>query len=333
MSPVRVMEVPYAPPSRNGRMSHASGIRWVLDVDDPLMRGRAEDLLMLDPALPHEDVVAFALRTWGGFLCRRCGHPLVFDGQNGAGTASLLCNRCGHKASIWNTYELRLFQYKKVLTGILLGIHGCSVKNSASLVGVGEWVPREAVMGLPEARYSRSGDIEVIEYGGERFGVVTIDMIYKGSRGMMLGVSGGLSTAELGNESTREGLGRFFDELGRRVGTERYLFIMDMKQSVASMILDRFGERAVIVLQSHSVLGDVQVFFNRNGWHTLHLRTDAFSEASNKRDEGELLSPGEMELYEGLKWPGAGSSARTMSVDWLKEKVSELLLQLANVDW
>jgi hypothetical protein len=333
MSPVRAVEVPYAPPSRNGRVSHACGIRWVLDVDDPLMRERAEALLMLDPALPHEDAVAFALRTWGGFLCRRCGHPLVFDGQNGAGTTSLLCNRCGHKASIWNTYELRLFQYKKILMGILLCVHGCSVKNSASLVGIGEWALREAVMGLPEVRYSRSGDIEVIDYEGERFAVVTIDMIYKGSRGMMLGVSGGLSTAELGNENTGEGLKAFFDELERRIGAERYLFIMDMKQSVASMILERFKERAVIVLQSHSVLGDVLVYFNRNGWHTLHLRTDAFSETSSKRDEGRLLSPGEVELYEGLKWPGAGASARSMSVEWLKEMVSELLLQLANVDW
>jgi hypothetical protein len=257
----------------------------------------------------------------------------VFDGQNGAGTPSLLCRPCGRKASVWNTYELSVWRYKKTLAAMLYSVYGGSIRSSSNLLGVGEGVLREVAMGLPEVRYSRNGELEVIEYGGERFGVVTIDMMYKGRKGVMLAVCGGMSATALGSENTGEGLEGFFDEVERRVPTERYLFVMDMRMNVARMILDRWGERAVIVLQSHTIWGDVQVYFHRNGWHTLHIRTDAFSEASKKRDEAELLGIGEMELYSGLKGTSARVSLKDTSEDWLRGRAEELTLRVRNADW
>ena len=314
-------------------MRHPGGTRWVLGTDDPIMGERARRILQLDPSLPPEDVVEFVDRKWGDFLCPQCGQPLVHNGQNGAGTASFLCKRCGTRASIWNTFELRVWLTKQVLTGLHYHSEGLSIKASADLASMGACKLGEAAMCLPELKFSREGELEVIEYDGEKYGVVTSDMVYKGHEGLMLGVCGEMNATAMGNENTGEGLDEFFDEVERRVATEKYLFIMDARMNVAKRILERFKERAVIVLQNHTLWGDVLVYFYRDGWHTLRIRTDAFSEASKKRDESKLLGVGEIEVYSGLKGMNTRGQLKGTREEWLRETAEELLTQARNADW
>lgn len=333
MPPAVTIGVPYAPPERHGKRIHSEGLRWRIDVDDPVMREHAEHVLRLDPALPDEDVAGDVFDTWGGFLCRHCGSPLVFNGQNGAGTPSLRCKPCGRNMSIWNTFELATWKYKKTLSAALHTIYGGSVESASQLYGVGKGALAETMMCLPEVKYSRDGPLEVVEYDGEKFGVITSDMMYKGRKGVMLGVCGGLDITEFGNESTGEGLEEFLDEVEQKVATERYIFVMDARLNVAKMIMERFGERVVVMLQNHTIWGDVQVYFYRDGWYTLRLRTDAFSESSMKRNEEALLAVGEIELYENLKGVSPGGSLKDVVGVRLREKVEELLTQVSNADW
>jgi len=333
MQPPCLVQVPYTSPDRFGKKISVEGIRWCVDVDNSDMRERAELIMRLDPAIPPEDVSWIVYNTWGNFLCRSCGSVLVFDGQNGAGTPSLLCKNCNKKMSIWSTYELTIWRYKKMLCAMLHYFYGGSIKSSSFLYGVGEGALTEMKLCLPPVKYSRDGPLEIIEYDGAEYGVVTIDMIYKGQKGVMLGVCGGLSTTSLGNENTGEGLQEFFDDLEQKVDVSHYVFVMDIRISVAKIILERFDKRAIIVLQNHTVWGDVLVYFYRDGWYTLRLRTDAFSEPSQKRCEEELLGVGEIELYKGLKGVKASFSLKDVTENKLREKIEELILQVSNAVW
>ncbi len=66
---------------------------------------------------------------------------------------------------------------------------------------------------------------------------------------------------------------------------------MDTKTSVAHRILDRRGERAIAVMQSHRVWGDVFDYFHRERWYTLRIKTDAFTYVSVRRGRIESISP------------------------------------------
>jgi hypothetical protein len=256
--------------------------------------------------------------------------PLIFNGQNGSGTPSLYCKSCKKKMSLWNTFELSLFKYKKVVTGFLTYIYGGSVDKSAALYGIGAGLFNEMRMCLPNITYSHEGPLEIIEDRGTTYGVITMDMMYKGRKGIMLGVCGELEFTALGNENTGEGLDEFLDNVESKVQTDKYMFIMDMRRNVAKKLLDRFGERAIIILQSHTLWGDVYVYFYKDGWHTLRLRTDAFTSVVKKRNEAELLAPGEIEVFKGLKGIDPKSSLNHLSASRLKQFARELIIQVKN---
>jgi hypothetical protein len=93
---------------------------------------------------------------------------------------------------LYNTFELVTFGYRKELTALLLCIHSSSSEGSAALYGLGNGLFHEMRMSLPEIHYSRKGDPDTIKYDGTEYGIVTIDIMYKGHKGLMLGVSGGL---------------------------------------------------------------------------------------------------------------------------------------------
>ncbi|KXB01843.1 hypothetical protein AKJ44_02090 [candidate division MSBL1 archaeon SCGC-AAA261F17] len=304
-----------------------------MDMDDSEMKERAEFLLKLDPSLPPEDVLWTVYEKWGGFLCRECGSPTVFDGQNGAGTTSVLCNKCERNMSVWNTYELTLWKYKKMVSALAHHEYGGSVENISELLGVGKGALDEARACLSNLKYSRTGEAEVIEYDGLRIGIVTQDIIYKGREGVMLGVSGGLQMTEIGNEKTCEGLDTYFDGLEEKLDVDKLLVLMDMNTTVAKKLLELFQEKVIIVLQNHSNWGDVHVYFYRGGWRTLRLRTDAFTEPSRKLDEEDLLGVGEIELYKGLKGVSPRMSFKDVSEDTLRDRVKELITQFRNTDW
>ena len=331
--PKNTVDVPYSPPKRYGKINGMEGIHWNIDVDNPIMRERAEKIILLDPTLPPENVAGFVYDTWGNFLCRHCGFFLVFNGQNGSGTPSLRCNKCKKNMSIWNTFELTIWGYKRIQFAMLHYTFGGSINSGSILYGIGKDALNEVKLCLPNIKYSRQGSIERIEYCGKEYGIITSDMMYKGQQGLMLGVSGDVEITGFGNESTGEGLDSFFDEVERSVDTDNYVVIMDKRINVAKMILERWKERVIVVLQNHTIWGDVSVCFYRDEWYTLSLRTDAFTEPSRKRNEESLLSVGEIKFYEGLKGVKVGNSLRDVTENRLKEGINELLTQVKNAEW
>lgn len=270
--------------------------------------------MRLDPTLDYDTVASLTEEQYCGFTCRFCHSPLISDGSNGSGTKEFFCKRCRRKMSIYNTFEISVFRYRKVLTAFLSYVHSSSSDGSASLFGLGRDLFNEVRMFLPVLQWGRNGDPDVVECHGDRFALVTIDMMYKGHRGLMLGVSGDLKFGNIGSE-------------------EKTIFIMDMKMSVARRILDRWKENAVIILQSHRIWGDVFVYFHRDGWHTLHLRRDAFSSVSVKSNESSLPPPGVIELFSGLKKITHRNPMRKLSYEELLSIANNSLDQAGKADW
>ena len=326
------LSIEYNPSVRDLKKNGSKSFHWDMNILDPNMRERSHFLMYLDPMLDYDTVASLITNKYGNFSCRFCHSPLISDGSNGSGTKEFFCRKCNRKMSIY-TFELTAFRYRKILSAFLSYVHSSSSSGSASLYGLGKDLFNEMRISLPEIGYSRSGDPEIIEYGGDRYALVTIDMMYKGHRGLMLGVSGGLKFGNLGNEDTGEGLDQFFSTLSDLMGEERIIFLMDMKMSVARKILDRWKEKAIIILQSHRTWGDVFVYFYREGWHTLHLRTDTFSSASVKRDESQLLPPGTIELYSGLKGITHRNPMRKLSDDEIRKMANSSLDQIRSVQW
>lgn len=325
--------IDYSPPKRHLDVGKSPGIQWNLSIPDEGMRGRSEYIFRMDPMLCHDDIASMIMEKYGNFSCRFCYSPLVMDGTNGSGTREFLCRKCSRKMSLYNTFELVTFRYRKELTAFLSYIHCSSSDGSASLYGLGKDLFNEMRMSLPEIHYSRKGEPDTIIYDDTEYGIVTIDMMYKGHKGLMLGVSGDLKFGNLGNEDSGDGLDEFFSTLEAQIHAGRIIFLMDMKMSVAHKILDRWKDRAIIILQSHRTWGDVFVYFHRDEWFTLHLRTDAFSSVSVKRDESSLLPPGIMELFSGLKGVTHRSPMRRMSEDEIRKIAHDCMDQVSSVDW
>ena len=325
--------IDYSPPKRHLDIGRSPGIQWNLSIPDEGMRGRSEYIFRMDPMLGYDDIASMIMEKYGNFSCRFCYSPLVMDGTNGSGTREFLCRKCSRKMSLYNTFELVTFRYRKELTAFLSYIHCSSSDGSASLYGLGKDLFNEMRMSLPEIHYSRKGEPDTILYDGTEYGIVTIDMLYKGHKGLMLGVSGDLKFGNLGNEDSGDGLDEFFSTLEAQIHTDRIIFLMDMKMSVARKILDKWKDRAIIILQSHRTWGDVFVYFHREEWFTLHLRTDAFSSVSVKRDESSLLPPGIMELFSGLKGVTHRSPMRRMSEDEIRKIAHDCMDQVRIVDW
>jgi hypothetical protein len=153
----------------------------------------------------------------------------------------------------------------------------------------------------------------------------------------MLGVSGGLEIGVSGNENTGEGIENFFrlvDEKIDKYSADRSMFVVDGKTNLIGKIMERYGKKAIIVSQIHSHWGDVHVYFNKNdSWWTLRMRTDAFTKVRKKRDEKDLLAPGEIELYKGLVHISPESELRKTATNILRDECEELIKQLKHVNW
>ena len=327
------LSIDYGSPKRDLSLGKSSGIRWNLSIPDEGMHDRSEYIFRLDPMLDYDSIASMIMERYGNFSCRFCYSSLVWDGRNGSGTEELLCRKCGRKMSVYNTFELVTFRYRKELTAFLSYIHSSSSEGSASLYGLGTDLFNEMRMSLPDIYYSRKGKPDTIVYDDMEYGLVTIDMMYKGHKGLMLGVSGDLKFGNLGNEDSGDGMDEFFKTLESQIHTDKIVFLMDMKMSVAHRILDMWKDRAIIILQSHRIWGDVFVYFHREEWFTLHLRTDAFSSVTVKRDESSLLPPGVMELYSGLKGVTHRSPLRKMSDEEIRKIAQGCIDQVRSVDW
>ena len=255
--------VDYSPSERNLSLSRSRSFHWGVNIPDPAMRDRSEFLMRLDSMLDYDTVASMVVGRYGGFCCRFCFSPLTSDGSNGSGTREFLCRKCGAKMSLYNTFELTTFRYRKQMTAFLAYVHCASSEGSAEMFGLGKDMFNEMRMSLPNIGYSRRGDPDTVEYEGTRYAIVTIDMMYKGHRGLMLGVSGGLKFGNIGNEDSGEGLDEFFSSLRAQLHEEKIIFLMDMKMTVARKILDKWKDNAIIILQSRRIWGDVFVYFHR----------------------------------------------------------------------
>ncbi len=234
---------------------------------------------------------------------------------------------------LYNTFELGTFRYRRQMTAFLAYVHCTSSEGSAEMFGIGKGLFHEMRMSLPEISYSRRGEPDTIEYDGVRYAIVAIDMMYKGHRGLMLGVSGGLKFGNMGNEDSGEEPDEFFSSLRAQLNGAKIIFLMDMKMSVARKILDRWKDDAIIILQSHHIWGDVFVYFHREEWFTLRLRTDFFSSISVKRDESSLLPPGIIGVYSGLKGVTHRNPMRKLSDDEIRRIAEKSIDQVKSVDW
>ena len=325
--------IDYQAPGRNLNSGETNKQHWNLNIPDDEMRKRSEYLLLMDPMLGYDDIASLIMEKYGNFSCRFCYFPLVMDGKNGSGTKEFLCRKCHRKMSLYNTFELVTFRYRKELTAFLAYVHCSSAEGSSSMYGLGEGLFNEMRMSLPDIHYSRNGDPDTIEYDGTGYGIVIIDMMYKGHKGLMLGVSGGLKFGNIGNEDSGDGMDEFFNTVESEIKAERIIFLMDMKMAVAHKILEKWNDRAIIILQSHRLWGDVFVYFHREQWFTLHLRTDAFSEVSVKRDETLLLPPGIVELYSGLKGVSHRNPVRRLKDGEICRIAENRIEQIRTVDW
>ena len=325
--------VDYSPPDRNLSLSRSNSFHWDVNIPEPGMRDRSDFLMRLDSMLDYDTVASMVLDRFGNFSCRFCFSPLISDGSNGSGTKEFLCRKCGSKMSLYNTFELSTFRYRKQMAAFLAYVHCTSSEGSAEMFGIGKDLFNEMRMSLPEISYSRRGEPDTVEYDGTRYAIVTIDIMYKGHRGGMLGASGSLKFGNIGNEDSSEGIDEFFSSVRENIREERIIFIMDMKMSVAKKILDRWRENAIIILQSHRIWGYVFVYFHRGEWFTLRLRTDSFSSVSVKCNESSLLPPGAIELYSGLKGVTHRNPMRKLSEDEIMKIANNSIDQVRRVDW
>ena len=227
-------QIDYRPTKRDPKHGKPFPISWNLNIPDDEMQRRSEYLLCMDPMLDYDTIASMIMEKYGDFSCRFCYSPLVMDGKNGSGTKEFLCMKCRRKMSLYNTFELVTFRYRKELTAFLSYVHSTSSEGTASLYGLGSDLFNEMRMSLPDIHYSRNGEPNTIEYDGTRYGIVTIDMMYKGHKGLMLGVSGDLKFGNLGNEDSGDGLDEFFNTLEAQIHADRIIFLMDMKLSVYS---------------------------------------------------------------------------------------------------
>ena len=152
--------------------------------------------------------------------------------------------------SLYNTFEFVTFRYKKELTAFLSYTHCSSSEGSDAMYGPGNDLFQEMRMYLLGFHYSRNGEPNTIVYENAGYGIVTIDMMYKGHKCLMLGVAGNLD-----NEDSGDGLDGFFTTLESQIHSDRIIFLLDMKMSVVHRILERWKERAIIILQSHRTWG------------------------------------------------------------------------------
>ena len=231
--------VDYSPPERNLYLSRSGSLHWDVNIPDLDMRDRTEYPMLLDSMLDYDTVASIVLKKFGNFSCRFCFSPLISDGSNGSGTKEFLCRKCAAEMSMYNTFELGTFRYRKQMTAVLAYVHCTSSEGSAEMFGMGKDMFNEMRMSLQEISYSRRGEPDTVEYDGTRYAIVTIDMMYKGHRGLMLGVSGRLKFGDIGNDDSGEGHDEFFSSVRENIREEKIIFIMDMKMSVAKKILHR----------------------------------------------------------------------------------------------
>ena len=150
-------QIDYKAPARNLN-SRTNGQHWNLNIPDDEMQRRSEYLLCMDPMLDYDTIASMIMEKYGNFSCRFCYSPLVMDGKNGSGTKEFLCMKCRRKMSLYNTFELVTFRYRKELTAFLSYVHSTSSEGTASLYGLGSDLFNEMRMSLPEIHYSRNGE-------------------------------------------------------------------------------------------------------------------------------------------------------------------------------
>lgn len=330
-----LIEVDYKPPERRVRKASTPTCRFRVICPSQEMQKRADLIAILDPRLTEAEIIVAVEKLFGRPLCPHCGKPLVKDGTNGSGTPQYRCKSCRKKVVFHATFEANIARYIKILTALTLVVHiQASVEDVAEFLGLSRNVLWEALWHLPDIPYKTDGKPRLIHYRKEIIAVVNLDGLYRGDHELLLTVSGERKILKEGCEKTGEGLPQLLDETLKGVEADRYLFITDANRTVAKWLVERYGEKAIVVMQNHTLWGDVMTYFHQEGrWRTLRLRTDAFTAATPKRRESELLPPGMIEFYNGFKGVNPKFTLRDYSTGYLEKWGLRLLDELRHLAW
>ncbi|MGC8817557.1 MAG: transposase-like zinc-binding domain-containing protein [Candidatus Hadarchaeum sp.] len=320
------VEVEYAPPEGRIRAASVPTCRFRIICEDEEMQRRADFVGRLDPRLGEDEVVGLVVDSFGRPLCPSCGAQLVKNGVNGSGTPQYRCNACERDMAFHAVFEAVTFRALKTLTALTMVIHcQTTVEDAADFLGLSRNVLWENLWRLPDFEPRVSGKPMAVSHRKERVLVVNLDGLHRGESCLLLTVSGERKNIGEGNERTMEGLEELLDGALRGMEADRYLFVTDTNRAAIRWLIERYGEKAVVVAQNHTLWGDAMVYFHHGGWWTLRLRTDSFTTPTPKRNEARLLPPGVIELYEGLKGTNPVLTLRNHSTEALEAMGASLL--------
>ncbi|MEM3586664.1 MAG: hypothetical protein QXO71_05005, partial [Candidatus Jordarchaeaceae archaeon] len=328
-----IIELDYTPPERKIRRASAPTCRFRIICPNEEMQKRADFTGLLDPRLTEGEVIKVVEERFKKPLCPHCGKPLVKNGSNGSGTPQYRCQPCRRNMAFYATFEAVIARIIKLLTALVLTVYAqAAVEDIADFLGLSRNILWEALWLLPDTNYKVEGKPKIVSYQKEKIAVVNLDGLFKGKHSLLLAISGKREIIREGHEKTREGLPQLLDENLEGIEADRYLFVIDANITVARWLVERYGEKAVVLMQNHTLWGDAVTYFHHEEkWWTLHLRTDTFTAITPKRRESELLPPGMGELYQGFKGINPRFTLKDYSTIYLEKWALRLLDDLRHL--
>ena len=329
------IEVDYTLPERKMGRASTPTYRFRIVCPNEEMQERADFVGLLDPRLTEAEVITVVEEQFGTPLCPHLRqNPWSRMESTVLGTPQYRCKPCRRNMAYHSTFEATIARTIKLLTALVLIIYSqASVEDITDFLGISRNILWEALWLLPDTSYKVEGEPKIVSYREEKIAVINLDGLFKGERSLLLTVSGGREIIREGYERTREGLPQLLDEMLEGVKeADRYLFVIDTNTAVARWLVERYREKAVVLMQNHTLWGDALVYFYREGkWWTLHLRTDTFTTITPKRRESELLPPGMGELYQGFKGLNPRFTLKDYSTSYLEEWGLRLLDDLGHL--
>jgi len=292
-----------------------------------------EYVLNADPTMPTIKFVAMLLRMEHRFTYM--GKKLDYNGWDDDTGMPLFClveNGKRTNIRIHRTDEYRCFMLKKTVhTLVLYFATPTPLERAAEITNISHHVAWEAVRWFKEPeKIVIDGEKMVVEHDGRKVLVVHIDGTSGGGKGIVVTICGKQKRYSKGNENSEDVLEEIIADItkeGENLGANAYLIIIDGNKKVGEFILEKLGEKVVLVEHSHSNWWEVCVIYKHAGnWYTLRMRSDMFVE--EKRDDPEIdIPPGHIEVWEGIVHVGyAGRLKRKILIaESVKNEMEKLL--------
>ena len=292
-----------------------------------------EYVLNADPTMPTIKFVAMLLRMEHRFTYM--GKKLDYNGWDDDTGMPLFClveNGKRINIRIHRTDEYKCFMLKKIIHTLMLYLGTPTpLERAAEMSNISDHVAWEAVRWLKEPRrIVIDGEKMIVEHNGRKFLVVHMDGTRGGGKGIVVAICGKQRKYFRGNENSDDVLEEVIADItkeGDDLGVDAYLIIIDGNPKVAEFILDKFGEKVVLVEHSHSNWWEVCIIYKHGGnWYTVRMRSDMFVE--ERRDDPKIdIPPGHIEVWEGIVHAGyAGRSKRKILIaESVRNEMEKLL--------